>query len=79
MEQCSVPLALENVPGNIAISAPILPRERELSLAHAQKCIFLFMEKSYRLWKKNFIQVSTAISAIILPRERELSLGHAQR
>jgi hypothetical protein len=29
---------------NTPISAPILPRERELSLAHAQRCSFLFME-----------------------------------
>jgi hypothetical protein len=27
------------------ISAPILPRERELSLAHAQSCSFLIMEQ----------------------------------
>jgi hypothetical protein len=27
------------------ISAPNLPRERELSLAHAQRCSFLFMEQ----------------------------------
>jgi hypothetical protein len=29
---------------NTAISGPILPRERELSLAHAQRGSFLFME-----------------------------------
>jgi hypothetical protein len=40
------PLAVEMVPGNTAISAPILPRERELSLAHAQRCSFLIKEKS---------------------------------
>jgi hypothetical protein len=28
------------------ISAPILPRERDLSLAHAQICTFLIMEQS---------------------------------
>jgi hypothetical protein len=28
-----------------AISAPTLPRERDLSLAHAQSCIFLIMEQ----------------------------------
>jgi hypothetical protein len=32
--------------GSTEISAPILPRERELSLAHAQRCSFLFMEQS---------------------------------
>jgi hypothetical protein len=35
----------EMVPGNTAISAPILPREREISLAHAQRCRFLIMEQ----------------------------------
>jgi hypothetical protein len=29
-----------------AISAPILPRELEISLEHEQKCNFLFMEQS---------------------------------
>jgi hypothetical protein len=29
-----------------AISANSLPRERELSLAHAQRCIFLIIEQS---------------------------------
>jgi hypothetical protein len=48
MEQCSGPLAVETVPGkqeSTAISAPILPRGQELSLAHAQKCSFLVMEQ----------------------------------
>jgi hypothetical protein len=39
------PLAVEMVPLNIAISALILPRERELCLAHAQRCSFLIMEE----------------------------------
>jgi hypothetical protein len=41
-------MAVEIVPGmqeNTAISAPILPRERELSLAHAQRYSFLIMEQ----------------------------------
>jgi hypothetical protein len=45
MEQCSGPLAVEIVPGDTAISAHILPRERELSLAHAQRCSFLIMQQ----------------------------------
>jgi hypothetical protein len=45
MEQCCGSLAGEIVPGNTAISATILPREREISLAHAQKCIFLINEQ----------------------------------
>jgi hypothetical protein len=45
-KQCSGPLAVEIVPGNTGISAPILPTERELSLAHAQRCNFLIMEQS---------------------------------
>jgi hypothetical protein len=38
-------LAVEIGPRNTSISAPILPRERELSLAHGQKCSFLIMEQ----------------------------------
>jgi hypothetical protein len=34
------------VPENNVISAPILPRERAISLAHAQMCSFLSMEHS---------------------------------
>jgi hypothetical protein len=40
-------LAVEIIPGkqeNTAISAPNLPRERELNLLHAQRCSFLIME-----------------------------------
>jgi hypothetical protein len=47
MEQCCGILAVEMVPGkkeSTAISAPILPRERELSLADVQRCIFMNME-----------------------------------
>jgi hypothetical protein len=43
-------MAVEMVPGkqeSTAISASILPRERELSLSHAQKCIFLIMEQCF--------------------------------
>jgi hypothetical protein len=50
MEQCSGLLAVEIVPGKqgiTAISAPILPRERELSLAHAQKCSFLIIKQCF--------------------------------
>jgi hypothetical protein len=46
MEQRCGPLTVEIVPGSTAISAPILPRERELSLAHAQKCNFLIIKQS---------------------------------
>jgi hypothetical protein len=46
MEQCCGTLAVEMVPGYIAISAPTLPRGREFSLAHAPRCIFLIMEQS---------------------------------
>jgi hypothetical protein len=47
MEQIYGPLSVEMVPGNSAISAPILPRERELSLAHAQRCCFLILEQCF--------------------------------
>jgi hypothetical protein len=51
MEHCCGPLAVKIVPGmqeSTAISAPILPRERELSLAHAQRYSFLIMEQISR-------------------------------
>jgi hypothetical protein len=47
MEQCCGPLSVKMVLGDTAISAPSLPRVRELSLAHAQKCSFLIMEQSF--------------------------------
>jgi hypothetical protein len=46
MENCLGHLAVEIVPGKqetTTISAPILPRERELSLAHAQSCSFMII------------------------------------
>jgi hypothetical protein len=48
MEQSCGPLAVEMIPGkqeSTAISAPILPREREACLLHAQKCSFQIMEQ----------------------------------
>jgi hypothetical protein len=33
------------VPGNTVFSVLILPREREISLAHALRCSFLIMEQ----------------------------------
>jgi hypothetical protein len=48
--QCCGPLAEEIVPGKkefTAISAPILPRERELSLEQEQRCSFLINEQSF--------------------------------
>jgi hypothetical protein len=48
MEQCCGPLAVEIIPGmqeSTAISAPILPRESELILAHAPRYSFLIMEQ----------------------------------
>jgi hypothetical protein len=38
-------MEVEIVPGNTGISANILPRERELSLEHAQRFNFLIMEQ----------------------------------
>jgi hypothetical protein len=64
-----------------AISAHILPRERKLILAHAQRCIFLIMEQCSCPLAVEIVpgkQERTAISAPNLPRERELSLAHAQ-
>jgi hypothetical protein len=65
-----------------AISAIILPRERELSLALAHMCIFLNMEQFSGPQAVEIIpgkQESTAISSLILPRERELNLAHGQK
>jgi hypothetical protein len=45
MEQSCGPLAVEIFPGNTEFSAPILPREREISLAHEQRSSFLIMEQ----------------------------------
>jgi hypothetical protein len=45
MEQCCGHLAIEIFPGNIAFSTPIFLREREISLAHAQRCSFLIMKQ----------------------------------
>jgi hypothetical protein len=48
MEHCCGPLAVEIVSGkqeNTAIPAPLLPRERGLSLAHMRRCSFLIMEQ----------------------------------
>jgi hypothetical protein len=62
------------------ISASIVPRERELNLAHAQRSSFLVMEHCIVILSVEIVpgkQVSTAISATSLPRERELCLAHA--
>jgi hypothetical protein len=82
MEQSCGPLAVEIFQESTTISAPILPREPELSLEHAHRCSFLIMEHCSGPLAVEIIpgkQESTAISAPILPRERELSLLHAQR
>jgi hypothetical protein len=46
MEHCCGTLTVEIVPGITAILAPILLRERELSLAHAQRCNFLIIKQT---------------------------------
>jgi hypothetical protein len=45
MEQIFGPRQWKLFQESTAISAPILPREREISLAHAQRCSFLIMEQ----------------------------------
>jgi hypothetical protein len=82
MEPCCGLLAVEIVPGkqeNTAISAPILPREREFRLAHAQMCSFIINEQFCGPLSVEMIPGNSVFSAPILPRERELSLAHAQR
>jgi hypothetical protein len=59
------------VPGKqefIAISAPILPKERELSLAHAQRCSFLIIEQCCGPLAVEMIPGNTVFSEPILPR-----------
>jgi hypothetical protein len=46
MEQCCGFLTVEIIQGSTAISAPILPGERELNLAHAQRCNSLIIKQS---------------------------------
>jgi hypothetical protein len=70
------------IPGKHCVFAPILLRERELTLAHAQRCSFLIMEYYFGPTAVEMVpgkQEITAISAPILPRERELILSHVQR
>jgi hypothetical protein len=67
------------VPRNTGISANILPREREVSLAHVQRCSFLIMEQCSGPLAVEIVPGYTAISAPMLPREREISLEHEQR
>jgi hypothetical protein len=60
-------MAVEMVPGITAISAIILPRERELSVAHARRCSFLNMEECSGPLTVEIVKKSIAISALILP------------
>jgi hypothetical protein len=72
MEQGCGPLAVEMIPGKHWISAPILPRERELSLAHVQRCSFLIMKHCCGPLAVEIVigkQESTAFSAPLLKRE----------
>jgi hypothetical protein len=62
-----------------AISAPILPIERELRLLHEQRCSFLIMEQCCGALAVEIVPEITVIPAHILPRERELSLEHVRR
>jgi hypothetical protein len=68
MEQCCGLLAVEMVPGkeeSIAISAPTLPRERELSLEQAKRCSFLTIEQSCGPLAVEVFPGNSAISASI--------------
>jgi hypothetical protein len=77
MEQRCGPLSVEIVSGNTAISALILQRERKVSLAHAQRYIFLFMKQCCGPLAVDKVPGYTVILAPILPRKREISLAHA--
>jgi hypothetical protein len=82
MEQCCGHLPVKIVKGkqeSTAISAPILPRERELSLAHAQKCNFLIMENCCGPLSLEKIPGNHCDFSTYFARERELSLAHVQK
>jgi hypothetical protein len=73
MEQISGALAVEIFHETTATSAPILPREPQLSLEHAQRCSFLIMEQFSGPLAVEIVpgkHERTAISALNLPRER---------
>jgi hypothetical protein len=70
--------AVELVPGkqeNRAISAPTLPRERELSFAHAHRCSFLIIELCCMHLAVAMIPGITVISAPILPKSAKSQSG----
>jgi hypothetical protein len=56
-----------------------LPIERELSLAHAQRCSFQIVEQRCSNIAVEKVPKNSAFSGPILPRELELSLEQAQR
>jgi hypothetical protein len=62
-----------------AISATNLAKERELSLAHAQRCNFLIIEQCCGPLEVEMVGGNTAISALIMARGRENRLAHVQR
>jgi hypothetical protein len=51
MKQCCGPVAAEIFPGNTANSAPILPRERELSLAHRRGAVSWLWNRDVVPWQ----------------------------
>jgi hypothetical protein len=65
--------------GKLCHFSTYLPRERELSLAHAQKCSLLIMEQCYGPLAVEMVPGKHYDFSTYLPRERELSMAHAQR
>jgi hypothetical protein len=61
------------------ISAPILPRELELSLEHELRCSFLIIEHSCGPLALEFVSGKHCDFSKNLDKKRELSLAHAQR
>jgi hypothetical protein len=64
---------------NTAISAFILPRERELSLAHVQRCNFLIMEECCVPMAVEIIPGNICDFSTYLSTRTRAQFEHAQR
>jgi hypothetical protein len=72
-------LAVELIPGNKAISAPTMTRDRELNLASAHRCSFLIMEQCCGPLPVEIVPGNNAISAHILPKGARVQSGAWQK
>jgi hypothetical protein len=82
MEQCCGALAVEIFPGEqecTTISAPILPRVMELTLAYAEMCSFLIMEECCGPRAEEIIPGKNCDYSIYLAKSARALSEHAQR